>query len=768
MSVFHEFEVDKAIISDLIHSQNGTISTAIRELVMNAIDAGSKTCHIKINPHSFSVSDSGRGFQSKENIERVFKRFGEPHVEGDATFGRFRIGRGQIMSFAAVTWHSSAFKMHTNVRKLGNGFELSEDENNLYQGCRVFGNFYNKLDSLDISRIQEEISSLVKFTELDITFNGIPLVDTQTAWDFEDDDVKIKWSPNRMDGISLYSLGIYVKELNRYYYGVNADIVTKRALKLNMARNEINDQDPLWIKIDSLLKEHSKELAQKEPKLTEERRKSLIFQLISGSIGFKDVLQLPLIKDCRGKSFSIRTLISRRIPLTLTPTKNLIADEICNSRVATVIDVDELRHWKANDLYEWITSLQSLADEESSYRHWYLDCFANIHIVDIEQLQSAYDHQLTIIKQAKLTPRQSAARNAIDYASKIMSKRLSSHLDSPVAKRKILLGKSQVADGWTDGVSFIAVSNSMIPYLDKGYYGAIQIALLLLHEYCHDEADTQSHGHDFAFYEKFHDLSSVTSNEIVGHTAQSLYKRYQDELTKKGLALPKEVTKQFKWPVVNNVIEVTGFLESPLSDFAKAVLDAAPCTYKLGRKKIEIVFCDFDYKKYSPVQNLIKKKIQDAGITLPDTDSIQNATGNFHRAQEIIGERLNHSFEQFSDKSGLAFECIKTLFNCSSYQAVLQGLCLDRGGLQCYEFRTVASIRTVGSAHVHYRHTLGRHGWEFSREDVGAITQNPQCRTEYALNGIKHIIDGITDKAERQRFINTFFTENLINQLEQS
>ena len=41
-SVFHEFEVDKSIITDLIHAQNGTVSTALRELVMNAIDAGSK------------------------------------------------------------------------------------------------------------------------------------------------------------------------------------------------------------------------------------------------------------------------------------------------------------------------------------------------------------------------------------------------------------------------------------------------------------------------------------------------------------------------------------------------------------------------------------------------------------------------------------------------------------------------------------------------------------------------------------------------------
>ena len=38
--VFEEFDVDKAIIPHLIHSQNGTRSTALRELVSNSIDYG--------------------------------------------------------------------------------------------------------------------------------------------------------------------------------------------------------------------------------------------------------------------------------------------------------------------------------------------------------------------------------------------------------------------------------------------------------------------------------------------------------------------------------------------------------------------------------------------------------------------------------------------------------------------------------------------------------------------------------------------------------
>ncbi|WP_318452336.1 ATP-binding protein [Photobacterium leiognathi] len=763
MSTFHEFEIDKAIISDLIHSQNGTISTAIRELVMNAIDAGSKTCHIKINAHSFSVADSGCGFQSKEKIQKVFKRFGEPHQEGDAMFGRFRIGRGQIMSFASVTWHSGAFKMHTDVKKHGNGFELSEDENNLYQGCRVFGHFYRNLKSWDISRIQEEITNLVKFAELDITFNGISLTEKNVCWDINDDDMKIKWSPNRIDGISLYSQGIFVKHINSHYYGISADIVTKRALKLNMARNEINDEDPLWLKIDAQLSEHSKELAKKEPKLSDERRKSLIFQLVSGSIKYKDIAHLALIKDCRGKAFSIRTLLSRRIPLTLTSTNNLIADEICNSKVATVLNANELRYWKATDITEWIGRLEKIIKEDA--RYYLLESLSNINIVDIEQLQSAYQHQLTTIKQSRLTPKQSAARNAIDYASKVMSGRLSSQLNTPINKRKVLLGNNSIVRAWTDGVSFIAINDSMIKYLDSGYYGAVQIALLLLHEYCHDNADTQSHGHDFMFYEKYHDLSTSIDNEIVGHTASSLYTRYLDELTRKRLGLPKEIHKQFKWPIINSLIEVTGQLESPLSDLAQSVLDVAPCDYKVTRNKIKICFCRSDYQKYRHVRDLIEKQIKEAGVALPDRNRIHALLDgdDYQSAMQIIDERSQAAYQQYADKSGLPLLFIKTLLHCYSHKDLLQGLCLDNGGLNYYEYPTITPIRVIGSAQAHYRHLLGVNSWDYERTPAAKIIQN--SRIEYALNGITHIVNSITDRAERQRFIDTFFTENLANQI---
>ncbi|HRY04314.1 MAG TPA: ATP-binding protein, partial [Beijerinckiaceae bacterium] len=104
------FTVDPAIIRSLIREQASTVEKAIAELVMNAVDAGADEIHIAVDQAGFTVRDNGRGFASRNEILTCFRRFGAPHVAGDATFGRFRIGRGQIMHWARCSWRSNTFE----------------------------------------------------------------------------------------------------------------------------------------------------------------------------------------------------------------------------------------------------------------------------------------------------------------------------------------------------------------------------------------------------------------------------------------------------------------------------------------------------------------------------------------------------------------------------------------------------------------------------------------------------------------------------------
>ncbi|MCD9492616.1 hypothetical protein GLP30_17165 [Photobacterium phosphoreum] len=762
-SVFHEFEVDKSIITDLIHAQNGTVSTALRELVMNAIDAGSKRCDIQINSSSFSVADTGEGFKSKENIEKVFKRFGEPHKEGDAVFGRFRIGRGQIMSFGAITWHSNNFKMHTDVRQFGNGFKLEEKPKEHYSGCHVSGCFYEELSQWDLLNVKTDLIKLVKYADLVVTINGVDITETQsTQWDIDDDDVKIKWTPNRRDGIHLYSLGVFVKNIERYRYGLDADIVTKRALTLNMARNEINDIDPLWKIIDGHLKAQSLIIANKKQRMTEDTRKSMIYQIISGEVSLVDVFNLPLVRDCRGQCVSFKTLLSRSMPVSIAPDKSRVADTIASRKTATILHHDELRLWEVNSLEEWQDILIHCAimSNAPSWVRRYLSQFCWIEFDDLKQ---GFNESLTILKPSSLSPRISAGKNALSYASKIMSKRLSKHNNEAISVRKILIGESTVADGWTDGLSYIAINKKMVALLDNGYYGAVQLALLLLHEYCHDTQDYGSHEHDFAFYERFHDLSSTYHNEIIGHTATSMFKRYQDELVQKNESLPKEVKRNFKYPIINNTIDLTGTLEGALTPLAKQLLDMSPIRYRIRGNTIHAVYKSWDGTKYNKIPKFIESLIEKSGIKCPDEKFISRMTDDYKKANKIIIKEWDKVYEEYALKENISVNFLKKLHGCYSPESLFKALCSDSSGLKSFEYRSLINTRTIGSSS--YLHTFKSTDWQMERTPSFQFANSSALRTEYALNGIKRIINGITETTERELFIKTFLTDNLRNQI---
>lgn len=765
---FHEFEVDKAIVGDLIHSQNGTISTAIRELVMNAIDAGSPTCAITLGSKSFGVADTGSGFGCRENIEKFFKRFGEPHKAGDATFGRFRIGRGQIMAFGNITWHSNEFKMKTDVVHCGNGFQLIEDVSDVYHGCHVYGDFYDPIREWDLRNAKEELSKLVKYADQDITYNGVFISHHHDIeWDYEDEELKIKWDPAREDGIYLYSLGIFVKEINMHHYGVNADVVTKKALTLNMARNEISDTDPLWQKINEHLKARSLYIAKtsgNSKRMDETTRRSVIRQLMSGDIELNDVSSMGLLRDCRGHTFALNALWTRKQPFTIAPQpSSRTADAIATRQVATVLHYDELRLWG-------VDSLQALIDELSMQavfcqRHYIVRGLESARVLPFDLLASGISEDLIVLKPSQLKARESAARNALQYVTGVMSKRLTAHSEYDVAKRKIIVGDCLIADGWTDGTSYIAVSKQMLSLLDRGYYGAVQLAMLLLHEYCHDSQDLGSHEHNFTFYERYHDLSTTYKNEVVGHTATSMYNRYLSELQKRREALPKESVKTFKWPVVNELRQYTGQMnEKTLSPLARLFLDASGANYKITKSTFTAyISLESEHACFHKIDKQLSKQVIVDGFQLPDSQAIR-ALHSWHESQSIESKQKRTVLEAWALKHNHDYCALSMLLNQNcSFNDVLRAVCIDKqSGLYSYEYEELYPTRVVGSAQYYHRFkTDSVSAWHRKDWVNSEMAKNRSLRFEYAVAGIKDIVNGIKDQDERQIFIDTFLGENL-------
>jgi len=113
------FELDPQIIHHIIYSQAGSIGKAVIELLMNSVDAKANTVHLTMTREGFDCRDDGEGFANRDDVVRYFGRFGTPHTEGDATYGRFRLGRGQIMAHASTVWTSTLWRMSVDTRSMG-------------------------------------------------------------------------------------------------------------------------------------------------------------------------------------------------------------------------------------------------------------------------------------------------------------------------------------------------------------------------------------------------------------------------------------------------------------------------------------------------------------------------------------------------------------------------------------------------------------------------------------------------------------------------
>ncbi|MGP5109592.1 ATP-binding protein [Pseudomonas helleri] len=149
------FELDPQIIHHIIYSQAGSIGKAIIELLMNSVDARASSVHLSLTRSGFTCSDDGQGFANRDDVVRYFGRFGTPHDEGDATYGRFRLGRGQIMAHATTVWRSNAWRMTVDTPAMGYHYDL-DDLQDASPGCSISGDWYEVLSDAELmSAIQD-------------------------------------------------------------------------------------------------------------------------------------------------------------------------------------------------------------------------------------------------------------------------------------------------------------------------------------------------------------------------------------------------------------------------------------------------------------------------------------------------------------------------------------------------------------------------------------------------------------------------------------
>jgi hypothetical protein len=745
------------------------------------------------------VIDAGHGFESREVIEKCFKTFGTPHVEGDAKFGRFRIGRGQVMGLAAMCWHSNQFKMRTDVLNKGNGFFLTEDNNDVFQGCRVTGDLYSELNDYELESTIQKIKVYVRFMEEHITLNGILISQkNHDQWDFENDDLKIKFSPKRENGIFIYSQGVYVKSIHSHEFGFNADVVTKKALKLNMARNEISDNDPLWTSIIKILREHSIKIAKENSKnnrMDENGRQSAIKNFLQGSLSFSDILKMKLIRDSRNRLVEIKQFVFSKKPITVARHAGCkISDTLSTRGIALVLHHDECRIWDIYEPSDIADLLEKAVTKEFFNRkvadgksidlkidsgRMYLRGLRQLKFVNFDKISEGISSEVEIIKNNELTNKQRAARLALEYASRVVSKQITDKLETHKSKRKILIGKSLTSLAWTDGNSYIAINESVLEWLDKGISGMTSVCNILMHEYLHDVNDSASHEHDFDFYQNFHDASI---QNIVGSAVSSLHHQYQRELLKLELPLPDALTTI---PLVNVIQEYTGVMAGKgLSELAQLFLEATGATYTTTKTAFTCQISHLKQLKQGMYLSIIEKLTAVAaqdGWSIPTDDDYLHLNDFMEQTKRYYDD-LTNSLILWSESKGYDSNMIRNLKSqisisskpihympsnaalCASiykgFEGVLQLICNDaNSGLLHFTTKTLSEVSLLGNGKF-------LHEVPFSKEAyISKLSEKANSdkthRFEQMTKAIVELLASMTDPDEKEEFLNIYFKKEM-------
>lgn len=543
------FELDPQIIHHIIYSQAGSIGKAIIELIMNSVDSGSTAIRLTLDSKGFSAVDDGKGFASRDDVVRYFGRFGTLHQEGDATFGRFRLGRGQIMAHASTVWSSNAWQMAVDTRAMGYSYQLT-DLDTAHQGCAIVGQWYEQMDNTELLSIIQEIRDLVRYTPMVVELNGktISKDPASEKWDYEDDNC---WIRVRADGaMHIYNQGVFVRHDAGHVWGVGGTIVTKKPIGLNVSRTEILRKScPTWKAIAAVLKSEAAKFAEStdQRRQTESRREKNAKALLSGAGDLAKIYAgEPVITLLPGtRHVTLAHFIRRygKVPdLAMADTEDAGSGGDY-SRLVGIVEHD-YQVGKAEKLAFALTNVafvhpKTLARFDCQSAAEFKDVVARIFdnlratgtesqrellhpsYIDYRILEKAYKPNYEIltasaIKDKNLRTAWTALKWCIEGYTSTYFTEGQYYPGARCARGRrlnVLLADCNEAQAWTDGESYIALNKKLVEAIGgrEALQAVTQIFAIVDHELAH-EGDSVGASHDDAFYARYHDISLSMSS----------------------------------------------------------------------------------------------------------------------------------------------------------------------------------------------------------------------------------------------------------------
>lgn len=516
-------KADDALIYHIIFRQAGTLAKALLEGVMNSVDAGATKVDIRLDNKSFSISDDGRGFDSLDSIERFFETFGTAHeldedgVSKDARFGTFRIGRGQLFAFADTDWRSGPFRMSVDVKNKGLDWELEQGLPE-FEGCRIEGSLYDRLSHAGIRETTRTLSDFVRWVDVPVTLNGDVVSKDPAAseWDVETSDFRLK--VQGVSGVDIYQQGVYVTTVPHHLHGISAVVVTKRPLVLNTARNDVLHSCPVWRKIRKALNKLGGSTIERKARSTgqlDAGDRAAVFEKIAARArSARSCAGLPLFEDSTGRTWSanqIGRMSSERsawgkLPdgnfgIAFAPSNSAVADGILQRKAGLVLSegMPSLAGFDEGDQQSVMHLLRRMVPYAATYR---------IRLCGLDEL-SPSEGDYRPVQANSLSEREFRLLRCIGdvgyVLARVMTDLLGRGSSDRVNHRTVLAGESSIADGWTDGRTFICINRKFLSPSKVNEAWFHRMTALLIHEYCHLENSAGDHGHPPEFYRLFHD-----------------------------------------------------------------------------------------------------------------------------------------------------------------------------------------------------------------------------------------------------------------------
>ena len=498
MAEERNFRMHEELLRSVIKKQAGTLQKALLEGVMNSIEASATTTELTIEPRIITITDNGRGFTSREEIELFFETFGQPHDEKEnKIWAQFRMGRGQMFAFGRNIWRTGPFSMVVDINERL-GYSLTENLPE-HQGCIIEIYLYEALTPREMAFIEKETGKYIKYVEPIISINekqaNTPA--SKCKWDkVSTDDAYIKLKETGM--LAVYNKGVFVRDFHQGEYGCAGTVVSKERLDVNFARNDIIRSCPVWRRIRPVIDSQNVTKARTVRALNQEQRVNIINRIVTGELKAYDFMRTKLFTDVAGTVWSVSGIQkSGFCQWTLAPAGSRVGDILIAQGQCLALSEEHILEF-------------GLDNPATLFELFHLGWRERLEFVPFDEIRQQINDESSPLPQRAWTPKERVWLSVLQ----LMYRQFINCLwQDPSYKeqvnnykmRDLRIGASQVHAAWTDGISHITFARKCLenlPLMGKTGFvvtrSIVKAAQLMAHELCHtDDCITSVHGPDF-------------------------------------------------------------------------------------------------------------------------------------------------------------------------------------------------------------------------------------------------------------------------------